>query len=590
MRTRTLTAVLAVLLSAAVSGRAQRPGAQQPARDTPAQTQESQSAPPPTARITGRVVATDGGRPVQRARVQVRAAELPGGRAMLTDESGVFDFTGLPAGRYTVTVSKTGYISLEYGQRRPLQPGMPLEVGDGQQLRNVDFSLPKGGVIAGRLVDEVGEPVVGASVRVMRYRYVQGDKQLVPAGAAETDDRGEYRVWGLDPGDYYVNAVTRPLLPGFGGPGGRGGRGGRGGGPGADAAGQNDESYAPTYYPGVASPNDALALTLGVSEEKDGVNFGLLLVHTADLSGHVMNPGGVATTSGFISLRPEGTSGGGGRGGRGGFGESYGSRINWDGAFAIRNVPPGRYVLDASSDDTGVQAYAMQPVTVSGIDVPDMMVLLQPGATITGTIKFDAAAPSSDGPNARNVRITAIAADSNEPTVRLNSRVDQNSNFDLDGVPAGPHFIRDAGGLRGWALEQVLVDGHDVTDTPVDLRSGQNLTGVTVVFTDRLTSVTGAVTDQSGQPVTDFTILAFPADSTLWRAQSRQIMTARPDQTGKYQLQGLPPGDYYLTTVDPTEPGEWFEPDFLQAHVAAAAQLTLNAGDTVVRDFQITVK
>ena len=124
------------------------------------------------------------------------------------------------------------------------------------------------------------------------------------------------------------------------------------------------------------------------------------------------------------------------------------------------------------------------------------------------------------------------------------------SNFDLDSVPAGPHFIRDAGGLRGWALEQVLVDGHDVTDTPVDLRSGRNLAGVTVVFTDRLTSVTGAVTNQSGQPVTDFTILAFPADSTLWRAQSRQIMTARPDQTGKSQAAGLPQGDYYLTTVD----------------------------------------
>jgi Carboxypeptidase regulatory-like domain len=589
MRTRTLTAVLALLLSVAVFGQPQRTGPQQPARDTPAQSQESQSAPQPTARITGRVVATDSGRPVQRARVQVRAPELPGGRAVLTDESGAFDFTELPAGRYTVTVSKTGYISLEYGQRRPLQPGIPLEVGDGQQLRNVDFSLPKGGVIAGRLVDEVGDPVVGASVRIMRYRYLQGDKQLVPAGAAETDDRGQYRVWGLDPGDYYVNAATRPLLPNFGGPRGPGGRG-PGFGAGADAAGgQNDENYAPTYYPGVASPNDALPVTLGVSEERDDVNFALLLVHTADLSGHVMNPGGVATTSGFINLQPEGTGGGGRRGGRGGFGQGYGSRINWDGAFAIRNVPPGRYILNASSDDTGVQAYATQPITVSGVDVPDMMVLLQPGATISGTIKFDAASPSS-GPTARNVRITAVAADSSEPAARLNAKIDQNGNFQMDGVPAGPHFIRDADGLRGWALEQVLVDGHDVTDTPLDVRSGQNLTGVTVLFTNRLTEVTGVVTNQSGQPVTDFTVLAFPTDSTLWRPQSRQIMTARPDQTGEYQIEGLPPGDYYLTTVDPTEPGEWFEPDFLRAHISSAAHLTLNQGDAAVRDFQITIK
>src|SRR5947209_10194432 len=231
----------------AVSARTARPGPQQPARDTPAQQRE---APPPGGRITGRVVTGDTGRPVKRARAFITAAELSGGRGALTDENGIFDFTELPAGRYTLTVSKSGFVSLSYGQRRPLQAGTPLQLADGQQLKGIEFRLPRGGVVAGHVFDEDGEPMAGAVVRVMRYQYLQGDRRLTPAGTAQTDDKGQYRVWGLTPGDYYVNAVARggpignglfgglvgPGGPG-GGPGGFGGRGSRGGGPGGAVGG-----------------------------------------------------------------------------------------------------------------------------------------------------------------------------------------------------------------------------------------------------------------------------------------------------------------------------------------------------------------
>ena len=94
---------------------------------------------------------SDTGRPVKRARVFVTAAELPGGRGVLTDDTGVFDLTELPAGRYTLTVSKSGFVSLSYGQRRPLQAGTPLQLADGEQLKGIQFQLPRGGVIAGRV-------------------------------------------------------------------------------------------------------------------------------------------------------------------------------------------------------------------------------------------------------------------------------------------------------------------------------------------------------------------------------------------------------------------------------------------------------
>ena len=110
---------------------------------------------------------------------------------------------------------------------------------------------------------------------------------------------------------------------------------------------------------------------------------------------------------------------------------------------------------------------------------------------------------------------------------------------------------------------------------------------MTLIFTDKLTEINGTVTDDRATPVTDYTVLAFPTDPSLWRPQSRQIMTARPDQTGKFRIRGLPPGDYYLATVDPAEQGEWFEPAYLDEHRSGAARVTLGDGDIKTQDFRV---
>src|SRR5262245_56712295 len=266
---RILTTASAMSIMVVISAQDSRPGQasppsqpprspSQPTRDNPAQ---SAAAPAPTGRITGRVVAADTGRPIRRARVLVTAGQI-GARGALTDDDGVFELTDLPAGRYTLTASKTVFVALSYGQRRPFQAGTPLQLADGQQMKGLDFRLPRGSVIGGRVSDETGEPMPGVSVRVMRYQYAQGERQLTPAGTAQTDDRGAFRVWGLNPGDYYVMAVVQNFDfgvraaaaqffggggggPGFGGRGGGGGgRGGRGGPPGLlpDAASGDDET------------------------------------------------------------------------------------------------------------------------------------------------------------------------------------------------------------------------------------------------------------------------------------------------------------------------------------------------------------
>jgi carboxypeptidase family protein len=612
-----LVAVAVALPAAQGTPQISRPGPQQPSRDTPAQ-QQKDAVPTPTGRISGRVIAADSGRPVKHARVFVTAAELPGGRGVLTDDSGVFDLTELPAGRYTLTVSKSGFVSLAYGQRRPLQAGTPLQLGDGEQLKGVQFQLPRGGVIAGRVLDEDGEPVPGAMVRVLRYQYLQGDRRLTPAGNAQTDDRGQYRVWGLMPGDYYVNALTRlpgvggrgfpaglpggPPAPPGGGPGpGGGGRGGRGGAiadivgalAGGNAAanralfaGSDDQeqvNYAPTYYPGVTSVNEARAVTVGVSQEVLEINVAMQLVRTARIAGRVTNPDGTPTTAGNVNLVPDGAAGRGAQ-----IGTNYGSRIQWDGAFSIASVPPGRYVLRARGDDSETTQFGMLPITVSGGDVNDLTVVLSAGATITGTVTF--LPGGSPAPDITQVRIGAPSTDQGGFGPQANARVGKDGSFTLAGVSAGPHLIRPGGNMRGWSLKSVTIGGRDVTDTPIEIRAGQTLANVAIVFTDALTEISGTITNTQGAPVPDYTVLAFPTDATLWRPQARQIMTARPDQTGKFRIRGLPPGEYYLATVDPAEQGEWFEPAYLDDHRAGAARVTLSDGDVKTQDFHVVVK
>jgi hypothetical protein len=575
--------VFAVACAIAV-GSAQQP--QQAPRDTSARA-ATPAAAPATGRLSGRVATGDTGRPIKRARVFISAAELPGGRAMLTDDNGAFDFTDLPAGRYTINASKSGYIQLSYGQRRPLQAGTPLQLLDGQQLRGIDFALPRGGVISGRVSDETGEVMPGVGVQVLRYAYQQGNRQLVPAGQAQTDDRGVFRVWGLNPGEYYVSATARNDGAGRAqaAQDGRGGRGGRGGGGrgGALVADEQDQLiYAPTYYPGVGSPAEARGVMLGVSQELTDIDFTLQLVLTARVSGHVGGGDGASVAQGNVQLTPQGGSRVGGN--------TFGGRFGWDGQFSISNVPPGSYTLRARNNDRDAPLYGTQPVSVSGGDVNNVIVVLQKGGSLSGSIVFQPG--STAAPN--DLSQTRIVAQSVDPLDDMgptpNSRVNKDGTFTLDGVSVGDHLIRSAGGgggLRGWNLKSVAVDGRDVTDTPISIRSNQRINNVVVTFTDKVNEINGTVTDVQGTPVTEYTVLAFSTNASVWRPNSRQIATARPDQTGMFKIRNLPAGEYFVVTVDPSEQGEWFEPAYLDQHHAGAARVTLGDGDTKTQDFRV---
>ena len=192
---------------ATTPGQGAGPGAArpQPGSRTPPRAARATNPEPGrgTAVIRGQVVAADSGTPIRRAQVRVSGVGMRDSRLATTDAQGRFEVRELVAGRYTLTASKGGFVTLQYGQRRPAESGMPLEVGDAQTLDRLIVALPRGSVIGGRITDEFGEPVVNAAVSAWRYAFVGGTRRLVRAGARDTtDDQGTVpsvraRAWRL---------------------------------------------------------------------------------------------------------------------------------------------------------------------------------------------------------------------------------------------------------------------------------------------------------------------------------------------------------------------------------------------------------
>lgn len=541
--------------------------------------------PTGTGVIAGRVLAADTGRPIRRARVVIAGGGRP--RATATDEQGRFRLMDLPAGNYRITVSKTGFVDGAFGQRRTLRDGTPITLADNQQVTDADVKLARGGVITGHVFDEDGEPLSRAVVTVLRSQYVRGEKQLTPAGTADqTDDRGQFRIYGLPPGEYFVSATAGGLeriitqfaqlvAPGA-----------------APEQTADTTGYAPTYYPGVIASSDAGRLKLAASQELGGIDFSIQVVPFATVRGVVA--GGTGTV---ILVSDTGIAGAGGRGGgrgRGGLGALGGALLGGqnlrtqtqpDGTFMIPNVTPGKYTIVARVDPgTGDAKMAVQSLVVTGEEVT---VALTPvsGIDVSGTITLEAGA-SSVPKTFTGFRVNLGPLDSAAAGGRGGRPADTGpgGQFRIGSVFPGPYAIR-ATAPRGWMMKAVYLDGRDVTDQAIEIK-GDTISGLNVIFTDKIASLGGFVRDRKSTPVEGLTVIAFPQDDKLWQPQSRRIVTARTDKTGAYRFDMLPAGDYFVVAVDDVEQGEWFDPAFLEQVKDAAVKLTIGDGEQHTQDLK----
>jgi hypothetical protein len=552
MTARRLCAVgLAVLLVAPAA-------AQVPPRTPPRD--PSGPAQPGTSVVRGRVFAADTKRPLRRARIQLNAPELRGeNRTTSTNADGRYEFKDLPAGRYTITVTRSGYLRLTYGQRRPFEQGKPLQVGEKQTLDDVDFTLPRMSVISGRVVDETGDAISGVRMFPMRVMYFEGRRRVVPAGPlATTDDTGQYRILGLMPGQYFVSADLRETWTVTEG--------------GVDRI----MGYAPTYFPGTTIFSNAGVVSVGTGAETGSIDFALIPGRAANVSGFAFDSQGRPLAGRRVGVSQEYR----GPGGAFMMGTNAGVTIGADGAFLVRDLAPGDYKLRVQSSTnvgaTTVEERVIVPITVDGIDLDNVNLTATAGWSIAGEVLGeDGLRPSM--PRDRAL-ITARMVDSDlaysaNPTGADNGRPQEDWAFSINSV-YGAARLR-ATLPDGWRLKAILQDGRDVTDTVFEMRTGEVLSGIQVIVSDRVNRLSGEITNDNGVALPDGTLLVFADDPAKWTQDSRFVRAARPDQQGRYEIRGLPAGSYLAVALDYIEDGMWNDPEFLQSLRDLAERVTI---------------
>lgn len=555
-----------------------------------------------TGVISGVVVSDDvEARPVRKARVTCGSPDVTG-NTTITDDAGRFAFAGLPAGRYTVTASKASWVTMSYGARRPLRPGSAIPLKDAQKI-DIVVRLPRGGVITGVVLDFNNQPAAGTTVRAMRYAIVNGERRLDPAGQSTTDDRGTYRIYGLAPGDYVVGAS--------------GHEGNRGGAAELHLTSDADVRYAtaprsrtppppertvtlaPTYYPGSTVSTQASVVPVRPGEERGGVDITLQLAPTARVSGTVLLPEGSAPPGTEVNLIALGQTAVPGQP----FESVRTTGVASDGSFAFGDVSPGQYTVLAraaralttvagTSAEPPQIVWASTQIAVDGEPITGLTMSLEPGLTISGQVRFEGTAmrPPAD---LRSIRVSAAPAAS-PGSVSFAPRsvaVSPDGRFMITGVTPGRYRLSasfpGSGRTGGWLLKSVMAGGQDSLDAPFTLQPNEHALDATITFTDRLAQITGALQNAAGTAAADYTVVLFPAEQSRWVAPSRRMQGVRPSADGVFTFRNLPAGDYIMTAVDDVEPGEWFDPAFLQRIAPAGTKVIVRDGEQKAQDLRV---
>ena len=528
MTVRCILAVM-LLLGSVLSVGAQAPG---------------KSAPTDTGAIRGRVTAAATGKPLRRARVTIRTASETTGSPPITattNSRGEFEALNVPAGQYSVSAERAGFVTSQYGQRRPRERGLTIDVRPGRITDAIDLALPAGGVFSGQVTDELGEPFPGVRVNAVDMPYEAGRRQPSPSGGATTDDLGRFRISGLQPGSYYIMAVSNETW-------------------------RNDKKetfgYASTYFPGVPA-KEAQLIPLAAGQERNDLNFTLVISRAARVSGRVLRPTGEPLAGGGVSLMysfPGSvvmTSG------------ARSVRTEQDGSFEFRDVPAAQYALNGGGG-------SWIDVSVDGADIKDLVVTQKNGSTVNGSVITDDGAippfPSS------GVRVTLVnVGDKVLPTVYVNA-VNTDWSFKLSNL-GGPFMFRIRGVPEDWTLGAVRLNDKDITDVPWDVpMRGEELSGLQIVVTQKIGRVSGTVADARGAPTAAATVVVFADEPELWLPGSRFIRTTRPGADGRFSIAGLPAGTYRAIARDFVEEGQWEDRKFLEAARADAVRFTLPDG------------
>jgi protocatechuate 3,4-dioxygenase beta subunit len=511
----------------------------------------SKSPKEETCTVSGIVIKMADSAPLRKVHLILRSVEDPNRTvAAVTNADGRFALKDIEPGPYRLNVTRVGFVADEYGRRKPDAPGAILTLHAGQDLKDLQFRLIPAGVISGKIYDDDGEPLPGVMVNAVRQVRSEGKRGRSAVSSVSTNDLGEYRLFGLAPGRYFVSCVYP--------------RWNRGGDE-VDSTDAEKEGYAKLYYPGTADVAKAEPITIRVGEEATSIDILMRKVPVHQVRGNVYNqithkPGvGV-----MLILLPKTAN-------REWDYASPATVQKPDGSFAIQEVLPGSYTLASFWFDDGISYVNRQSIDVGNADVEGIAMTVVPGTNINGRVVWEGQ------PAVEKDDLTVTPSPVDVPFgMRGQSRVARDNSFTLKGLGEGTYradvtgmsldcYIKDV----RYGESSVLKDGFTVTRGDAG--------SLEIVVSSRGARVQGTVMDSDGLPQAGVSVVLVPELSQ--RENYQKYKTESTDQYGNFNLRGIAPGDYKLFSWVEVEWGAWQDPEFLRQFEDKGQGITLQDGD-----------
>jgi hypothetical protein len=536
-------------------------------------------SPPPTTEppeaqapgvIQGTVLSGGTGQPLRRAQVVLKPTDSKiSSTFQSTDESGGFSFPKVATGRYTITVQRDGYLPLASGRIGSYKMPPIFTVQSGQTISSFVFTMTPSGVVSGKVKFDDAEPAVNTAIQLYRSFYDRGRHGYAAAASARTDDRGEYRLHGLEPGSYYVAALYQaPPKPS-----------------GAEELERKDSngnpvpelSYAVTFFPEAQKMSDAVAVKIAPGGEVAGIDIFLTMVHTVRVRGRVIGAlqGGVVASPN-VTLRwndPDNTA-------------SVNAPINVtvdkDQNFEIRGVTAGPYLLMASGVEGGATLTGRVPLNVGDADVGDVDVVVGAESMWSGKIRVDGdeANPATALPPGLVISLQPRRA----ITSPTRAQVSESGEFTVPFVPDETYDLYVTNGPSNSYVKSVRVANAERLDQGLEASAGGVPPALDVVLGAHGGQVLGRAVTTDPKVVASGATIALIPDPPMGRVQTYQ--TTQADEYGNFFLQGLPPGKYLLVGWLDQAPCDVYNPDDFAACQAQGAGLTIAEGEE--RSAQVT--
>ena len=485
--------------------------------------------------VEGMVANSVTSEPVRRALITLGRASGSGSYTVATDPLGKFVIANLEPGTYVVSAERSGFA--------PVRRAATITLGPGERSSGVMVLMTPHAVITGRVTDEDGEPAIGADVQVSTLGYSQGRKMLSRVGGGSTNDLGEYRVFGLAPGRYYVSASIRSNpLP------------------------NSQEEYVTTYYPKTTDAGAAIPLEVAAGAQLRNIDVTLTKARTVFVRGKVSCDVEAQKRILMVTLAPQivmgiASTGIGSRGGA----------VRPDGSFEIRNVPTGSYMLTGMANLDNKTLSTRMPLQVGGTNIENLQLSIRAGMTVKGRVRVEGRQPE-DLPSF-NVGLqpsyTGGILYGNVPRVRTQP----DGTFQLDDVGADHYDLYVTGMPDGHYLKSAYSGSIDVRANGIEAAAG--MAPLEIVISPNAGGLDGTVMDPGTQkPAMSAAVVLIPRD----RDRSELYRNVQSDQAGRFHFKNLVPGEYRIYAWEEVPQYAWMDPDFMRPLESKGEAITIPEG------------